>query len=853
MAETINKAHAQIVCGLAAAAALLVGLFLLPGLGDGLERSIFDLSQRLSDGKPHRDVAIVAIDANSKSHLGEWPWPNSLHAQLIEQLHAAGSKTVVFTTPLDETRGGSSVDRVRAAMAILQSPDIAKSGRVEELRNLLSGSVEDSDDDKRLRRAIESHGQVLLPVDMTFETSPATASATALNLRNWPESDTAPLGEALSARILSEPSSILAAARGGGHLASPADSDGVMRRELAAVKVGERLLPALSVAAAASFKSAAVRFASNTLILADQGDIPLEKHLGLMVRNPPPGGQTTLPSYSYWEVLAGKVDATKFAGKAVIVGITDGSNADRITTSTGHAVPRALVLGGAVQSLIDGDFYRHSGLAVFLQFVVYLGVVALAALAVASLSLVAAAVVTATAIAVLLGLELGMLATTGLWLQLGLACVAAVLAFAARTLLSTSWKAQGERPSRATSSDGLRTLALTLQGQGQLDLAYETFRRCPADATTLDLLYRLGNDFERRRQLGKAADVYAHISKIDAHFRDVREKYARLSEQNSPVSATVAAPATPPPTRAAVNPPPPRPATINRPAPAAKEKPQAPAKETLGRYEIERQIGKGAMGVVYVGRDPKINRVVAIKAIPLAEEFADTDLAEARERFFREAEMAGRLNHPGIVTVFDAGEDRGLAYIAMELLRGEHLSFYAEPQNLLPVRKVMQLVARLADALDYAHRQNVIHRDIKPANIMFNVETDMLKITDFGIARLTDVSRTKTGIVLGTPSFMSPEQLEGRPIDGRSDLFALGVTLYQLLSAQLPFRADSMTRLMNKIATEPHTPIRSIRPELPEAVDGILERALAKTSDSRYHTGAEMAEALRTALRSIES
>ena len=214
--------------------------------------------------------------------------------------------------------------------------------------------------------------------------------------------------------------------------------------------------------------------------------------------------------------------------------------------------------------------------------------------------------------------------------------------------------------------------------------------------------------------------------------------------------------------------------------------------------------------------------------------------------------MAGRLNHPAIVTVYDAGEDQGLAYIAMEYLRGEHLSSHTDSANLLPPRTVMTLVARTADALHYAHRQNVVHRDIKPANIMFNAETDELKITDFGIARLTDTSRTKTGIVLGTPSFMSPEQLEGRNLDGRSDQFALGISLFQLLTGQLPFRAESMPRLMQKIATEPHTPVRLIRPELPDGIDAIVDRVLAKSADDRYATCAEFAADLRACMANLE-
>ena len=234
----------------------------------------------------------------------------------------------------------------------------------------------------------------------------------------------------------------------------------------------------------------------------------------------------------------------------------------------------------------------------------------------------------------------------------------------------------------------------------------------------------------------------------------------------------------------------------------------------------------------------------------MAEEFEEEDLAEARARFFREAEMAGRLNHPAIVTVYDAGEDLGLAYIAMEYLRGQHLSHFADAARLLPPKNVMMLAARVADALHYAHRQNVVHRDIKPANIMFNPDADELKITDFGIARLTDASRTKTGIVLGTPSFMSPEQLEGRSLDGRSDLFALGVSLYQLLTGQLPFRADSMPRLMQKIATEPHAPINLARPDLPACIVGIIDKTLAKNPEDRYQNGAELAAALRSCAQS---
>ena len=207
--------------------------------------------------------------------------------------------------------------------------------------------------------------------------------------------------------------------------------------------------------------------------------------------------------------------------------------------------------------------------------------------------------------------------------------------------------------------------------------------------------------------------------------------------------------------------------------------------------------------------------------------------------------MAGRLAHPRIVTVYDAGEDRGIAYIAMEFLPGRTLGDFTATDRRLPDGEIFEVAARVAEGLDYAHRQGVIHRDIKPGNIIFDADSGSTKITDFGIARVTNSASTRTGVVLGTPSFMSPEQLEGKPLQGTSDLFSLGVTLFQLLTGQLPFRADSMTALMDKIANAPHPPLETLRPDLPPAAALVLDHALEKDPARRFQSGAEMAEALR--------
>jgi eukaryotic-like serine/threonine-protein kinase len=402
---------------------------------------------------------------------------------------------------------------------------------------------------------------------------------------------------------------------------------------------------------------------------------------------------------------------------------------------------------------------------------------------------------------------------------------------------------------RATNPVGVETARLL----DNFEQRFAELKGRKPNATVLSDLYTLGNQLERRGRAPQATAVYRHLARFDNTYRDVAERLKRLmdAERAKPKAAA------PVRVKAATRPAPA--AAVPAPLPAAAAgsagvtATAAPETQRLGRYQLEREIGRGAMGIVYLGRDTAINRMVAIKAIPLASEFSDAELVEARSRFFREAETAGRLNHPNIVTIYDVGEERGLAYIAMEYLKGRHLSDYARSNNLLEPRKVLEVIGRTAEALGFAHKQQVVHRDIKPANLMYDPSTDILKITDFGIARLSGAGSTRTGIVLGTPSFMSPEQLEGRTVTGHSDLFSLGVSLFQLLTGQLPFAADSMTGLMQQIAEAPHPPLRAFRPDLPACVESVIDRALAKNPDARYDSGAQMAAALEDCRSRIPS
>ena len=270
----------------------------------------------------------------------------------------------------------------------------------------------------------------------------------------------------------------------------------------------------------------------------------------------------------------------------------------------------------------------------------------------------------------------------------------------------------------------------------------------------------------------------------------------------------------------------------------------AQAKPTLGRYEILEELGRGAMGIVYKGRDPKLGRLTAIKTIRFTDDFDEDQVEKIKEQFYREAEVVAKLSHPNIVTIYDVGEDLELSYLAMEYLEGESLEKYAERGSLLAIRKCLDVVVQVCDALDYAHSRGIVHRDIKPANIMI-LKNGLVKVTDFGIARATATSKTRTGVIKGTPYYMSPEQISGMRVDGRSDIFSLGVVFYQLMSGELPFGGENLAAIMYQITSVPHDPPTKHNPKIFKAAVAILDRALEKKLEKRYQNAKQMGDHLR--------
>jgi len=269
--------------------------------------------------------------------------------------------------------------------------------------------------------------------------------------------------------------------------------------------------------------------------------------------------------------------------------------------------------------------------------------------------------------------------------------------------------------------------------------------------------------------------------------------------------------------------------------------------DQLGRYQILGELGRGAMGVVYRALDPSIGREVAIKTIRLSEVGNAEQRGKQRERLFREARSAGILSHPGIVTIYDMAEQDETAYIAMEFVPGPTVEEILSLNEPLEAARIFSLLRQTAAALDYAHHRGIVHRDIKPANIIVN-EAGMVKIADFGIAKISAADQlTQTGLIVGTPNYMAPEQVQGKPVTGLADQYSLSVLMFEMLTGEKPFVAEHLTTLVYQIVCEPPPPAHRLNPTLGPAIEAVLKKGLSKLPEERYPTCTALVDALESA------
>ncbi len=805
-----------------------------------LERRFYDFASTSTTRQPSDRIAVIAIDDQSIANIGRWPWPRDVHARMIDQLAAVKAKTIVHTAFFFEPQVDPGLVYIRKMREVLATPEavqLAEQGTVPtQLGQIIAEAEVALDTDAVLATSIKKAGNVLLPSVFVLGEQQGNPDnpLPPFALKSAVED---PSGFSVSASRGQQPLEVLGAVAAGiGHLNQFPDVDGAVRLEPLLVNYYGKAVPSMALLAASrslNLSSADVRL--NVGQSVQVGKLRVKTDEAALMLPQFYNGHDGKPAFavdSFYDVLSGKIPAGKYADKIVIIGATAAGVGVQFPVPGNAALSPAETIAHITSSILNEHFIVQPSWGVWAALGVFLLVAAYVIAALPRLSAGMAATITLVLFVALLAVEFGMLSVAATWLKLVFPATVLVLGHLALTtkrfLVTEAGKVKADEESAETN----RMMGLALQGQGQLDMAFDRFRRVPFNEALMGNLYSLAMDFERKRQFNKAQAVYEHMATFDANYKDIKAKLNRAKNLSETVMLGGGS---------------------SHPGGTMLLDGGAVEKPMLGRYQVEKELGKGAMGVVYLGKDPKIGRVVAIKTMALSQEFAGEELVDARERFFREAETAGRLQHQNIVTIFDAGEEHDLAYIAMEFLKGHDLADHCKGDQLLPMPVVVSIVARVAEALAYAHKQNVVHRDIKPANIMYEQESDTVKVTDFGIARITDSSKTKTGLVLGTPSFMSPEQLAGKKVDGRSDLYSLGVMLFQMLAGVLPFRGDSMAELMYKIANEEAPDIRIIRADIPPALADAVALSLSKRPETRYQNGDIFAADLRSVLQSMSA
>ena len=814
----------------------------------GLERDAYDLGVRLSSENPGDKISVIAIDDKSIQNIGRWPWSRETHARMIDKLTAGGAKTIgnaIFYSEPQVDAGLTWIRRLRSQLANLP----LGVNDAQSISETLTTAELELNTDGILAKSLTAAGNTVLAMQFVpgepigNPDSELPAHVTQFTIPDGNITDPTGLGTLPWQMIVAVPpiETLGGPSRAIGHLLTPLDVDGGIRSEPLVVSYYDQFFPSQSLMIAASSLNLSVKdIKVNLGDSVEIGRLKIKTDPELFINTffytGREGDRSAFDTYSFYDVIQGDVPVENFKDKIVLIGATAFGLGSNLHTPIGEVDGSVMIMAHTVASILNEHFFVQPGWAGMAEFLAIVLIAAYLVVLLPKLKAGAAALISAILLVALIVVELSLMVSQGMWLQLmtaaSLLAIGHILLTTKRYLVTEASKIRLDVDSAMNN----KQLALQHQQKGELDMAFDYFRRCPTDESTLEAVYNLAIDFESKRKFNKAAAVYEYIADKNPDFKDIKVKVNRAKQLEETVllgggggGASTASAGT-----MLLD------GSISKPM--------------LGRYEVEKELGKGAMGVVYLGKDPKINRVVAIKTMALAQEFEADELEDVKARFFREAETAGRLQHPNIVTIYDAGEEHDLAYIAMEFLAGHDLARYTKGDDLLPLPIVMGIVFKSAMALDFAHKANVVHRDIKPANIMYEPTKKQVKITDFGIARITDSSKTKTGMVLGTPSYMSPEQLSGKKVDGRSDLFSLGAMLYQMTSGNLPFKGDSMATLMYKIANEPHPDIFEIRPDLRQkkpCIAAIIDKALQKNVAKRYQTGAEMAKDIQACAKQV--
>ena len=776
---------------------------------------------------PASEVALVMIDEASQARHGRAPWPRDLHARLIDRL--AQASVVVDTEPFighESERALAELQHLHATIAA--DPVLA---RYPELPAMLERSELNLDGDARLAASLERHQRTLLSLAALPESA---LSAAPLLSKGQPAGARTPAGAPLAApwplpRLRD-------AAAGVGNAEIQTDPDDVLRRHELQRQVGAWRVSSLAVLAAGmhrgltpaqidtALQSSPPRLGGRTLSVDAQGWLTPLWATGS-------AAQAGLLVVSAQDVLDNPATAARLQGRIVLISHDNtGMTARHVRLPDGRAIHPAEALARITSSLVNGRWVQQPGWTHWMPWLLLVAVAGCVVRVVPRATRGTALALSGVTAVVLLLVPHLLLGLARIWMPLTLP-LAGLLAGWAGLRLHAHWQrlaprrtaappALIEAPVADTIITTFDVMPLPVQASAPMQMPLppapaqpmarheiedDPDTELPADSGVETASMEL-TDYEKTRPIPRNPDEFADEASMRA-----LEKTQPLSRDEVLASTALTA------------------------VEAPRELPR------LGPYQLDRELGRGAMGRVYLAHDTDTGQEVAVKTLALAREFDGHALQEARQRFHREAEAASRLHHPDIVRVFSAGEAHGIAYIAMERLTGHDLTQHLRAGSLLPMATVVAIGTRIATALAHAHALGVIHRDIKPANVMIDLARGQVKVTDFGIARVSGASRTRTGLILGSPSYMSPEQIAGRQADGRSDLYSLGVLMFHMLTGELPLSGHTMTELMGAIANTPAPDVRSLRPSVPEALADVLGILLDKRAELRYPDGLELA------------
>jgi CHASE2 domain-containing sensor protein/tRNA A-37 threonylcarbamoyl transferase component Bud32 len=806
----------------------------LAGRLSGIENWFYDSFQRYQNTTANNQIVLVAVDSRLPQQKDIWT--DRLFGTLISKIDDHAPKLIAATQPLALT-GVPGAEQLRALekLQITASRSQSLAGATETLSLQLARYQSAHEQRMQLVNQLQGRGNTLLAAMITdFSMENSNVSNCAGHTINLNGTEQNYFYEVNSARHLAvPPKNLCAVITGLGFNEFWPDADGVVRHASLVLNADGKYLPSLALAALAINAGQS----NNNIVAASPSALLLNNRIintgaGFEILNRYYASSTNSPAFTTIlaaDVLNDKIDPGTFRDKLVLIGETAEAAMTDLSTPVNGRTSQLALVATSLSNLLDGSYLLRPDWLPLAETIALFVFVALLALTLPVLTTFSTILLSFILGLLIVSIEAWILLTESTWIQLTVIALMTIVTIWTLHI----WHLVTHRPAqvatqafrRASAANRTHKPSAKRYSQSEMDLEFSLLREKAPTAETKEKMYDLAQQNLRQKEFARAERVLTHIHELEPGYRDVQKILDKLGASRKQT----------PQKRKAAN------------------LGDGPDRRTLGRYEIDRVLGRGAMATVYLGRDPKINRKVAIKTIALAKEFDDAQLADARLQFRREAESAGRLNHPNIIAIYDAGEDAEISYLAMEYFEGVSLVTHVKPGKLLPAKWVLELGARAAEALNYAHRQNVVHRDVKPANLMYNAATDALKLTDFGIARLTDNSRTKTGIILGTPSYMAPEQLTASGVTGKSDLYSLGVTIYQLIAGRAPFQADSIPKLMNKIMHEPHQPLCEIRNDVPACVDMIVNKSMAKNAADRFSNGQAMAMALRDCAKTLGS